>query len=369
MKKHSIYYKCILGLIFVFTISFIFRFLLSTNINKKDFEANKSLFIGETKNCNLYLFLGDVALPNDVDGTLKKISLDITRTRYDAFIISSVLTFQGEEWTWLPKSVGEVISLIDPLLYNSYKSEILNGMSWRNNPNISIKEFYIPEDYKYRKLTHINRIYAISLFNAINKTKNIQDKKERLKKGIEFSIKDIFEKYVSGQKDVSRVCIPAISGIWGTQDFKYFLTYYESWKSVFSGIKRANLKGVNEIYFVIWEDLRTQPPHLKIALKGFLKAYNEYSNKLTFPFFLVCFLSYLFGFAIFNEDKLKVGKPINLLSIPILLFPLLITIFGLLKSDLLSYNLINFMNCNYTIISITVGLICFFCGTYDIRKN
>jgi len=275
MKKRSTYFKCIIGLIFVIAISFILRFLFSTNINKKDFEANKSLFIGETKNCNLYLFLGDVALPNDVDESLKNISLDITRTRYDAFIISSVLTLQGEEWTLLPKSVGDVISWIDPLLYANYESEILNGMSWQNNPNISIKEFYISEDYKYRKLTHINRIYAISLFNAINKTKNIQDKKERLKMGIEFSMKDIFEKYVSSQKDVSRICIPAISGTSGTQDANYFLTYYESWKSIFSGIKRANLKGINEIYFVIWEDLRTQPQQLKTALKGFLKAYNE----------------------------------------------------------------------------------------------
>lgn len=83
----------------------------------------------------------------------------------------------------------------------------------------------------------------------------------------------------------------------------------------------------------------------------------------------MCFLSYLCGFVIFNEDKLKLGKPFNLLSIPILLFPLLIAIFGFLKSELLSYNFINIIICNYTISSIIFGLICFFGGTFDIRKK
>lgn len=361
--------KILISITLVLFLTLGFKIVFEAKFKKKNLVPYNPQLLKNYKGSNLYVFIGDIAVPNDNDTSINKITFDPTVKVYDSFIISSTLTQNGESWTWLPKSVGETINIVDPDLYESYKDEILDGINWRRTPIGSTKEFIVPEKSRYGQLSHIKSIYAISLFNSIKEIKDIKNRKEKLKKGISTSIKSILEEYVATQKDNNKVSIPALSGIWGTLDADYYLTYFESWSSIFEGLQNlTDMRGISEIYFVIWEQLIKDKEHLNQAVNGFLEAYNIFNNTYTFPIFLVGLISSIFGLLFFfikTHEKTKFDLWNFLLSI----IPSLLTLFGLLKNDILSYNMISFINKHYFYSAFILGLVCFYWSSFNITSQ
>ncbi|NRB65638.1 MAG: hypothetical protein HRU40_21910 [Saprospiraceae bacterium] len=236
---------------------------------------------------DIYFGIGDVATPRDINPDPQLLTSRASEISFDSAIISSTLTKNGEVWTWLPKSVGRSIYVIDKKEGKRYEKEILKGTNfWKDSLN-KHKVYKISEESNYFKQTGMREIYVISLFKA-TESKSLIRKKEAIKSGISQQIKSIFEKSIARTDNVYSVAIPALSATYGTLDSKNFLTYSESWSSILDGIsKTKDFGGISSIYFVVWDELQRDKKHLKIAIEGFFTAYNEFTKTLLFPLYLV----------------------------------------------------------------------------------
>jgi len=363
--------KIFIAILLSLLLSLLMKFIFQTKIPSEALNPNTPYILGKFKGANLGIIVGDIAFPNDTDRRPDIYKPDVTTTLYDTYIVSSVLTDNGESWTWLPKSVGDNIDAVDKVLGKKYENEIIKGINWKNNPNVTVKEFVVPQNSIYGSISHVKSIYAISLFNAFKKTNASKKRKLRLQEAITLSVKHILENYISPSPQNSRICIPALSGVWGTVDAQHYLTYYQSWTSIFNGISKiSDTKGIDEIYFVIWERLIQDKEHFHAAANGFIKAYDVFNRSYTKAIFMTCLVASILGVILKYLIAFKF-KVIQEIIISIL--PGMLSVFGILKSDILSYNFLSFINIHYFLTAIMLGAICFYwastCFTLEDKDN
>ena len=106
---------------------------------------------------------------------------------------------------------------------------------------------------------------------------------------------------------------------------------------------------VRDIYFIIWDGLLNDKEHFYVALNGFKKAFYQFSLVYISALFIVIFIS--------SSIALILRK----LYIQVfVLFPFLMGILGLVKNDILNYNLAYHLNKYYDIYSIIFGFLFFY---------
>nr|VFJ76412.1 MAG: hypothetical protein BECKFM1743A_GA0114220_109241 [Candidatus Kentron sp. FM]VFJ77369.1 MAG: hypothetical protein BECKFM1743C_GA0114222_109771 [Candidatus Kentron sp. FM]VFK23246.1 MAG: hypothetical protein BECKFM1743B_GA0114221_109131 [Candidatus Kentron sp. FM] len=167
-----------------------------------------------------------------------------------------------------------------------------------------IKEFEIPRTSAYWKLTKVDNIYAINLFDFTDEWKIAY--KKILKGTLSSGVKAVLEQ--AGKANNHRIAFPAIAAAKYVLEQDLVISYQDSFSAILEGIGRAKGDVPEDVILVIWEGLKGHQEYLK-AISGLSDSLslhlaswrNQIANVISFSI-SICFIAGLVFLRRHNEN-------------------------------------------------------------------
>ncbi len=296
MRTQKKYLLLVVPVVLVSALSVLF--LPELNIELAD--KGTPVDVGMLNGINMSYMVGDIALPNKKITEKENTKIVSARlTLWDSFVISSPepkATEDGKiqiDWTILPASVVRKIARFDKKL-SMKLSEILKNVEQIEGVGFGrIKEFRVPKESPYWKITKVDNIYAINLFDFTDEWKG--EYKKKMKSALSSGVKAVLEQ--AGKNNNHIVAFPAIAAARYVVEHDLVISYQDSFSSILGGIARAKGDVPEDVVFVIWEGLRGHQEYLE-AISGLSDSLSlhlpswrsQIANVISFSI-SICFIS------------------------------------------------------------------------------
>ena len=302
--------------ILILVLSFLFSYLLSPSLNKdyKPFQTPE--LIGELNSIEIYSYLGDIVIPNQIKNE-KYINPNLTF--WDSYIITApVPYFQSgyiiTPWTILPINVVRTIDYYDSTYADNVEEKLGLNKPIKQRKFNSLTKIDIPQNTIYGQLSKLNSIYAINLFEF---EKDFgKNYKSSLKKAISNSLKYSIE--IMGQDREKSIAIPALAGAKNVVEKNLVISYYDSFSSILSGIKRVKGNAPSKIILVVYYGLHNKDEYesaitgLQNALRGYVDNWKKKIKQINTT---LIFLSYFLGIWFFiRKHRVDIKRNKNLMG-------------------------------------------------------
>ena len=160
-------------------------------------------YLGRLNSIDLYLHLGDIAIPNRLVPLLdnpEKFEIDERIRYWDSYLITApvprIIDVDCEKqilipWTILPSSVVLGIDQIDP----EFSNMVENWLALKGSPAEwkfdRLSFFEVPSSFRYHQITGVATIHSVNLFEFVQELGN--QYKENLASAISSATKEVIE--------------------------------------------------------------------------------------------------------------------------------------------------------------------------------
>lgn len=266
--------------------------------------------VGLLNGINVSYLVGDVALPNkEISEEERSKTISTRLSLWDSYVISSPepkATKDGVkiDWTILPASVVRTIARFDKNLAMQLAEKLENVEQIEGVGFGRTKEFSVSKESPYWKLTKVNNVYAINLFDYTNEWKGAYKKK--LKSALSSGVKSVMEQ--AGENHNRIIAFPAIAAAKYVVEQDLVISYQDSFSAILEGISRTRGNAPGDVIFVIWEGLKGHQEYEQ-AIIGFNNSLSlhldSWKNKIAtvISFSIsICFIAGLMAYRFRNGN-------------------------------------------------------------------